>query len=429
MSKPRSVIVVGGGIVGSCAALAIARAGLGVRHVAPDDPEPASWGNAGHLATEHVEPLASLKLVRTLPRRLFSRGGPVAFVPRDVAAWLPWSLRLLAASAPGRFRAGTAALATLTADAIPAWRRLLGPDADALIREQGHLVVWEGRDAQERGMAALARSATGATTYAPAGARDRAALATQLQLTAFGAARFTGTGQVTDPGLLLRRVRRFADEAGVERIARHARSVQGGARPGVVLDDGTRIAADAVLVAAGVWSAPLLRAAGIPAPLIAERGYHVGFDRPGWPMDLPPLVLDDRAVVVTRFGDRMRATSFVEFGRPQTPPDPRKWDRLEHHLREVGLLDGGCVTRWMGCRPTLPDYLPGIGGDEVAGLYYAVGHAHLGLTLAARTGEIVRDMIAGQAPPPPIFALARFGAIRRSNTAAEHPLPAGDPQQ
>jgi D-amino-acid dehydrogenase len=44
----------------------------------------------------------------------------------------------------------------------------------------------------------------------------------------------------------------------------------------------------------------------------------------------------------------------------------------------------------MGARPTLPDYLPAIGRSPVAAnLLYAFGHQHLGVTLAAATGEIV----------------------------------------
>ena len=66
----------------------------------------------------------------------------------------------------------------------------------------------------------------------------------------------------------------------------------------------------------------------------------------------------------------------------------------------------------MGARPTLPDYLPAIGRSRrVGNLVYAFGHQHLGLTLAAVTGELVRTLIEQETPMVDLtpFDLARFG--------------------
>src|SRR3546814_13324308 len=77
--------------------------------------------------------------------------------------------------------------------------------------------------------------------------------------------------------------------------------------------------------------------AGHIVPLIAERGYHIRAAAGEWPAYLPPLVFEDRAMIVTRFADTVQAASFVEFHSPGAPPDPRKWARLERHVRELGL--------------------------------------------------------------------------------------------
>jgi D-amino-acid dehydrogenase len=153
---------------------------------------------------------------------------------------------------------------------------------------------------------------------------------------------------------------------------------------------------DLVLVAAGVGSARLMRAAGHRVPLIAERGYHIRSGDFDWPPDLPPLVFEDRSLIVTRFRDSLQVASFVEFGSAEAPPDVRKWERLEQHAAELGLPMRPPFERWMGARPTLPDYLPAIGRSERASnLFYAFGHQHLGLTLAPITAELIRDEIDG----------------------------------
>src|SRR5262245_42562803 len=81
--------VIGGGIVGLASALELQRRGIATLLFDPAMlPRSASWGNAGHIATEQVEPLASRAAIASLPRRLFSRGGAAAFPARDVGAWL-----------------------------------------------------------------------------------------------------------------------------------------------------------------------------------------------------------------------------------------------------------------------------------------------------------------------------------------------------
>ncbi|TIV84327.1 MAG: FAD-dependent oxidoreductase, partial [Mesorhizobium sp.] len=64
---------------------------------------------------------------------------------------------------------------------------------------------------------------------------------------------------------------------------------------------------------------------------------------------------------------------------------------------------------WMGYRPSLPDSLPVIGRARAPNIFYAFGHGHLGLTQAAATGRLIRDLVLGQTPP---VDLAPFGPQR-----------------
>ena len=61
-----------------------------------DPARAASWGNAGHIATEQVEPLASAKTIRGAWGRSFRRGGALALPLGGIGEWLPFSLRLRA---------------------------------------------------------------------------------------------------------------------------------------------------------------------------------------------------------------------------------------------------------------------------------------------------------------------------------------------
>jgi D-amino-acid dehydrogenase len=123
------------------------------------------------------------------------------------------------------------------------------------------------------------------------------------------------------------------------------------------------------------------------------------------------VVFEERSMIVTRFRSGLRAASFVEFAREHSPADARKWARLRSHVDALGLSLREPCSKWFGARPTLPDYLPALGcSRRVTNLLYAFGHQHLGLTLAAVSGEVIAALARGEAPAVDVtpFGLERF---------------------
>ncbi|WP_235587928.1 NAD(P)/FAD-dependent oxidoreductase [Sphingopyxis sp. H115] len=413
---PHTAVVIGGGVVGLATAIALQKRAIATLLI--DSPllvPRASWGNAGHIAIEQIEPLASRATIRSMPRRLFWRGGALSLPLRDIAAWLPFALRLVAATRPVRFACGCAALSDAMGDAMGAWRRLLGDiGAPDLLIEDGHYIMWESAASAAKGRAHWSAADIGRASMRDATADELERLATLTSAPVAGAVHIAGSGQIADLDALGAALRAGFDAAGGIRIeARIDRLVVEDGRAIAVAADRTRHAADAMIVAGGAASGALLGPVGHRVPIIAERGYHIQSAETDWPRDMPPVVFEDRSMIVTRFRSGLRAASFVEFGRGASPADPRKWARLRRHVAALGLSFGLPGAEWMGARPTLPDYLPAIGrSDRAANLFYAFGHQHLGLTLAATTGDAVAAIVAGDAPPFDLapFDLNRFGA-------------------
>jgi glycine/D-amino acid oxidase-like deaminating enzyme len=402
MTTQRSVLVIGGGVVGLCSALSLRERGLEVtlRDDAPERP-PASWGNAGHIATEQVEPLASWPTVLQTPRRLMLAGGPVSFPPAAIKTWLPFGLRLLATASPARFAQGKAALGALLGAALPAWRgRVARIGTPELLRETGHIIAWESAASATRGRRLLAKPAAARVSCHELTDRQAELLRATVGRQIVDAMRYEGTGSVADPGAVLKALQEALLRAG------------GRIEVGVAGTDAVSASkADLVVIAAGVRSAPLIEALGHHVPIIAERGYHIQSASASWPDELPPVVFEDRTLVVNRFTSGLRATSFTEFTRHEAPPDPRKWDRLRRHVAELGLPFGNDISTWHGSRPTFPDYLPAIGrSSRDQRVLYAFGHQHLGLTLAAVSGEIIATLAVGNQPAIDLkpFAIDRF---------------------
>jgi D-amino-acid dehydrogenase len=417
------VAVIGAGVVGCAVAWALTKAGKRVLLIDRADPgtSGASFGNVGHIATEQLQPLPSPQLLLSFWRELVAFGGALDIPLRRAAVMAPWIARF--ARAAFQQRRNTEYLAPLVRSAADTLESQLSEvGRHDLLRRHGHYALWIGPKASKRAVAEQSRAAAlgiptngapvellraaaaqaGRTaTRAPAGAADPV----------FAGVWFPDSAHVLDPALVTRAFAAASTQAGASILrtsVRHMRPL--GNRIEIVTDTGPLSVRTAV-VCAGAWSAPLLASFGVHAPLEAERGYHVELDKHA-PLTDAPILYADHNVVVTPMASRLRASSYLEFAGLETPPDPRKPAQLRAKLRQLGYQCGIEGPSWMGPRPTLPDYLPGIG--RACGqyeLFYAVGHQHLGLTLAAVTAELIADLVTGRAPRFDIkaFDLRRFG--------------------
>jgi len=272
-AEAAGVAVVGAGIVGSACALRAALSGHDVLLV--DRAEPGSGcsrGNAGHIATQAVEPLASPRTLAKALRYLFGRESPLKIRPAYAARALPWLIRF--ALAARRVEAGTAALASLQRQSLDAFRRLVD-DArvSALLATRGHLLVAE----TEAGDAALTELASALATHGIHSARhgrdEIEAAAPGLAPSVQAGLWFPGTAHVTDPLAVCRGLVEALVRAGGRFRTAEVRRIHRGPGPGFELEtESQRIACRQLVVAAGAWSAPLLRPLDHRIPLDTERG-------------------------------------------------------------------------------------------------------------------------------------------------------------
>ena len=409
-------VVIGAGIVGSVIAWALAREGRKVLIVDRSEPglAGASFGNAGHIATEQVQPLPSPALVLTFWRELFAFGGALHIPARRWLPLAPWMVRFVRASF--RQRRNTPALASLVRPAAQILDTYLGEIGRRdLLSRHGHFSVWLGpkssvsaeravRDARALGVSARPAPDALMDTVAARAGSDAAA-----------GCHYPDSAHVIDPRRLASAFVEAAQTAGAVFTKAEVRELfPVGNRIGIRTGEGM-CSVSAAVVCAGVESAPLLKRFGLQAPLTAERGYHVEMpDEP--PLENAPIVYADHSIVVTPMDGRLRATSYLEFDRHGAPADARKIERLRDRVSKLGYrcarAQGG---GWVGSRPTLPDYLPGLGrAHGEADLLYAVGHQHLGLTLAAPSAEVIAALAAHRTPRIDIgaFDLRRFGRAR-----------------
>jgi D-amino-acid dehydrogenase len=210
---------------------------------------------------------------------------------------------------------------------------------------------------------------------------------------------FPDCGMVVNPKRLVDTLAAVFRERGGAIYREEARNVALADGRREVVTDQARYTADAIVLAAGAWSRPLARRLGARVPLDTERGYHLMFDTPE-PALRRPTLWADHAINLVPMEHGLRLTSGVEFGGLKAPPDYGRIARLANLARTIlPDLPAEPRSRWMGFRPSLPDSLPVLGKSaRHDGVYFAFGHQHLGLTLAAVSGRIIADLIAGRDP-------------------------------
>jgi glycine oxidase len=221
-----------------------------------------------------------------------------------------------------------------------------------------------------------------------------------------GGVRFAADSRV-EPRALLRALHiaaltrgvRFQSGAFVRRIA-----LEGGRAVGVVLDDGSELRADNVLVAAGSWTS-LIDGLGLPAGrVIPARGQIIELELPTPP--LSHVVFGPGAYLVPRDDGRLLIGSTLEFvGYEREVTAGAVRDLLLHATALVPTLERAALrATWSNFRPYTKDELPLLGRTQIPGLFLSTGHYRNGILLAPISAEIVRAAILGQRPPLPTEA-------------------------
>lgn len=403
MSDEQSdIAIVGAGIVGICAAAYLAEAG---RRVTVFDRtgvcEETSSGNAAALAFSDVLPMAHKGMLRKLPRWLMDPLGPLSIPPAYLLRLAPWLFRFWRAGAFGDYEAAVAAQASLMKLAEAEWMDLMERSGTRhMLREDGSLELYESDAEFEASLPGWAeRESHGIAFHHVAGdamAELQPGISVQFTRGTF----VPGWKTVSDPKDLGKAIWAYAERRGARFERAEVAAVRREEREASIrFVDGTTRRFGASIVAAGAWSHLLARELGDTIPLETERGYNTTL--PAGAFDVRrQLIFGGHGFVVTPLASGLRIGGAVELGGLRRPPNfERSKAMLAKAQKFLPGLDPGGGREWMGFRPSLPDSLPVVGRSTAGtNVLYAFGHGHLGLTQAAATGRLIRDLVLGQTP-------------------------------
>ena len=435
------IVVVGAGIIGTSTAWYLAERGHQVTVVErqADAALETSFANAGQISVSHCEPWAHRDAPLKALKWMFSKEAPLLFRPQWPLGegWQQyrWSLRFLAECNDAAFHRNVGHIVALGAYSHVALKELVaqtGIDYHRLERGISHFFATQ---AAFDGACELAR------LMQQFGVQRKVISTAELlrlepSLAPFGehivGATFTASDESGDARVFTQALARDGAARGVEFLFSHrleGLEVTGATVRGVrvrpLANEGApsavdaasaggsvrTLAADAVVVACGSFSAPLLRRVGVDLPIYPGKGYSATFPilRPERAPSVS-VIDDSRKIAITRLGDQIRVAGTIEVGSYDlgldSPVSQARCQMLARRVEEIwpGMCDtrlpheGGNPQFWAGLRPATPTNIPYIGQTPVRGLWVNAGHGTLGWTHGAGSGKALAARMDGENP-------------------------------
>jgi glycine oxidase len=194
-------------------------------------------------------------------------------------------------------------------------------------------------------------------------------------------------------------------------------SLAGGRADGVVLDDGTKVAADVVVLAAGAWSRTVAGLAPEQRPPVRPiKGQMMSLKMdPAAPLITHVVWAPGIYMVPRRDGRLILGATVEEKAFDTSLTAGGVLTLLEAAWRTVPAIEELPIDEmWVGHRPGSRDDAPILGPGPAQGLIYATGHHRNGILLAPVTADTIATLVLDGSLDPAIrpFGIDRFAPPR-----------------
>ncbi len=407
-----NVIVLGAGAVGVATAYWLHQRGHRVTVLERRDAAAleTSFGNGAVIHASEVEPWAQPGMPWKVLKWLGREDAPLLLRLRALPHMWRWGLAFARNCTPERFAANSLAnlrLALLSLECLQAIRKHTGIEYDCATR--GVLKIYRDQaafDDARRRCDVLAREGL---TYRAVTPAECTGLEPALGATAASlvGALYFEKDEVGDCHKFTQGLARHLAAQGVQ--FRYGETITGltrdGARVTQVRTGAGSHSGDAVVVALGSFTPPMLRSLGLRLPIYPVKGVSVTLPGSLWPARVRmPIIDDSRLFCIVPIGDRVRVAGSAEIDRYDATPSPRRAQAILDNVMRT-FPDFAAAYRpeaaqvWAGLRPVTPPGVACMGRTPFPNLFVNAGHGHLGWTMACGAGRVVADIVCGETPP------------------------------
>lgn len=405
------VTIIGGGVIGLCSAWYLRKAGYEVTVIERNDiTDGCSFGNMGYISPSHFIPLATPGIVSQGLKWMMSSSSPFYIKPRlnldlvrwGMTFWKKATAKNVEDSAPHLNN-----LLQLSRELMNDLKKELPACFDMIEKGCWMLYKTEKTADHEKHLAEQAHSYGLKTIMCtPQQVQE---YETQVEVDVLGGVLYLDDCHINPAKFmqsLYSQLQRMGVKFWVNTEVTGFEKANG--RLIAVITDKSDIPCNMVVVANGSWMGKLSKLLDIHLLMQPGKGYSIVYDGLQKNLQYPSILVDDRTAT-SPIGSWLRVGGTMELSGHSDNILPKRVMALYHNFRKyyptMNLPSPDISKAWYGYRPVTPDGMPYIGKhNKFSNLVYAGGHAMLGVSAAAGTGQLVEEIISQKAVTIPIEA-------------------------
>lgn len=401
MNQQNNSAVIGAGIIGICCGISLVEKGYKVTIYDPEPPgSMTTKGLAGGFGFTDVMPMAAPGMLKRIPGWLLDPCGPLFVKPTYFPKLIPWLMGFYKAATMDGVKNTAYALADMLRASMGDTRELINKTKlNHLFLEDGALTIYKSKESALKDRLEWdVKKSMGVNVQMLKTPEEINELEPGLENANFGF--YTPEWcNTSDPFKLATGIADYFKNIGGEIVNSKVTSFDKNenAVSKIALEDGHTKDFDHVVIAAGIWSKEICSQLGEKVLMESERGYNTTLPNPGVSINRE-LIFGEEKFVITKISNGLRIGGAAEFAGIHSPPNYRRSEKLvEIARRYLPNLDDTGGEKWMGHRPTTPDSMPVISrSSRYNNVYYAFGHSHAGLTMAATTGKLIAQIVSNE---------------------------------
>jgi D-amino-acid dehydrogenase len=402
----KSVLIIGGGVIGLCTAYYAARKGhrVTVLDRGTADHLNCSYGNAGFVSPSHFVPLAAPGMVALGLKWMLKPDSPFYIKPRLDWDLLNWCWRFHRAANAAHVARSAPLLRDLNMASRACFEELAAVTGNAFgLEKKGLLCLCRTQHRLEEEARLVEQAQQLGLEARVLTVRQTAALEPNIAMNILGAVYFGDDCHLT-PARFMAALKHEVGQLGV--VISWSTEATGwritAGRVEAVLTTQGEFIANEFVICGGSWSPKLVRPLGLRLPMQAGKGYSLTLPTPP---KLPafPAILTEARVAVTPMGGSLRFGGTMEIAGLTREINPVRVqgiiDSVLKYYSDFKPVDFRGIQPWCGLRPCSPDGLPYVGRiRSYSNLSLGTGHAMLGLSLGPISGRLLAEVLSGEKP-------------------------------
>lgn len=405
MGKNKSVIVVGGGIIGLSTAYFLQKEGHQVTVLDKSNMDSgASYVNAGYITPSHIVPLASPGMISKGIKYMFNSSSPFYMKPRLDPDFIKWAWYFKKSSTKEKVRKAMPVIMDINLLSRSLYEEIWnsGDLGEFQLERKGLLMMYQTKKERDHELEVAERAKELGLTVHHLDLDGLRILEPHVELNAKGAFHYESDWHTT-PHQIMERMLTHLQKNGVD-IKKNEEvqdvTISSDRVTGVRTNKGD-YQADEIVFAAGSWTYKLSKKLGIKLPLQAGKGYRINVETPT-NISMPAILMEAKMAVTpmdgfTRFAGTMEFSGINHKIRKERVEAIAKGASLYYKGLQIPETDK--QNAQCGLRPVSPDGLPYIGtSSKHKNLHLATGHAMMGWSLGPATGKLITELISGSKP-------------------------------